>query len=46
MGASVDAATGEDYRRALPQLKTRMAVYLRPSELQEHLSALDHLLRS
>ncbi|HXU68902.1 MAG TPA: hypothetical protein VN947_06210 [Polyangia bacterium] len=46
VGAAPDAATVDDYRRALPQLRTRMAVYLKASELQEKLSALDALFRS
>jgi len=33
-------------RRALPQPRTRMAVYLREGELEEHLTALEQLIRS
>jgi hypothetical protein len=39
-----ELATVEDYRRALPQLKVRMAFYLTPPELERHLEELDALL--
>ena len=46
VGAGPDVATVEDYRKALPQLKTRMAVYLKEGELQAHLTALERLIRA
>jgi hypothetical protein len=40
----VDQATVEDYRRALPELKTRMAFYLAKADLEHHLAELEALL--
>jgi hypothetical protein len=44
VGATPDAATRADYRRALPQLQDRMAVYLKKEELFRHVRALEELL--
>jgi hypothetical protein len=44
VGATPDGATRADYRRALPQLHDRMAVYLKKDELVRHLRALEELL--
>jgi hypothetical protein len=44
--ASIDDATGEDYRRALPHLRGRMAVYLKPDVLERQLRRIEELLRS
>jgi hypothetical protein len=46
VGATPDLATVDDYRRALPQLRGRMAIYLRPAELDRHLRELEELIRS
>ena len=41
-----ERATVDDYRRALPQLKSRMAFYLPPVELDKQLAALEAVLSS
>jgi hypothetical protein len=41
-----DRARPEDYRRALPQLRARMAIYLPPSELDQRLTQIEALLTS
>jgi hypothetical protein len=42
--SAVELATVEDYRRALPQLKSRMAFYLPPADLERRLADLEVLL--
>jgi len=44
VGASPDVATRDDYRRALPQLRQRMALYLRGPDLDEHVRSIEELL--
>jgi hypothetical protein len=44
VGASPDVATVGDYRRALPQLHRRMAIYLKAPELDQRLRAIEDLL--
>jgi hypothetical protein len=41
---SVEAATADDYRRAMPQLRRRMAVYLPPDGLERQVRKLEELL--
>jgi hypothetical protein len=43
--ASPDGAGPDDYRRALPQIKARMAVYLRPDEVARAIQEIESLLR-
>jgi hypothetical protein len=42
----VMSARSEHYRRALPQLEARMAVYLKPDELALRVAAIRRLLDS
>jgi hypothetical protein len=42
--ASPDAALPDDYRRALPQLKQRMAFYLPPDELARRARDIEAVL--
>ena len=39
------AAHPDDYRRAIPQLKARMAMYLTVSEVEFHIQQIEALLR-
>jgi hypothetical protein len=41
-----DRARPEDYRRALPQLRARMAIYLPASEVDRRVSEIEALLSS
>jgi hypothetical protein len=41
---SVDAAGPEEYRRALPQLRARMTLYLKPDKVEEQLREIEALL--
>ena len=43
--SSPDRARLDDYRRALPQIRARMAVYLQPDQLEEHIQEIESLLR-
>jgi hypothetical protein len=43
--ASPDGASPDDYRRALPQIKARMLVYLRPEEVEQAIHKIESLLR-
>ena len=43
---SAEQATAADYARALPQLKARMAMYLTPTELEQHVRQIEALLHS
>jgi hypothetical protein len=40
-----ERARPEDYRRALPELRARMAIYLPAGELEQRLKAIESLLR-
>jgi hypothetical protein len=40
-----DRAGPEDYRRALPQLKARMTIYLGAAEVERHLQKIEALLK-
>jgi len=40
------SARPEHYRRALPQLEARMAVYLKPDELAQRITSIRRLLDS
>jgi hypothetical protein len=40
------SARSEHYRRALPQLEARMAVYLKPDELAQRMASIRRLLES
>jgi hypothetical protein len=42
----VGTARSEHFRRALPQLEARMAVYLKPAELEERVASIRRLLGS
>lgn len=42
----VGAARSEHYRRALPQLEARMAVYLTPDELAHRVASIRRLLET
>jgi hypothetical protein len=42
--ASLDAARPDDYRRALPHLRQRMAFYLPPDELERRTRDIEALL--
>jgi hypothetical protein len=44
--ASPDAAKPDDYRRALPQIKQRMAIYLSPEDVARHIHDIESLLSS
>ena len=44
--ATPHEARPEDYRRALPQIRARMAVYLKPGEVEERVRAIEALLMS
>jgi hypothetical protein len=44
LGVTPDLATLADYRRALPQLRGRMAIYLKPEELTRHVRELEDLI--
>ncbi len=44
LGVTPDAATVADYRRAMPQLRGRMAIYLKPEELTRHVRDLEELV--
>jgi hypothetical protein len=39
------SARPEDFRRALPQLKARMAIYLPSGELERHMGKIESLLK-
>jgi len=41
-----NGARSEHYRRALPQLEARMAVYLKPDELAQRITSIRRLLES
>jgi hypothetical protein len=41
---AVELATIEDYRRALPLIKTRMAFYLSSDKLERHVVEIEALL--
>ncbi len=43
--SSPEAALPHHYRRALPQLKARMAIYLQPDDLERNLREIEALLR-
>ncbi len=45
VGATPDGATLDDYRRALPELRGRMAVYLKGDDLQRRFERLQQLVR-
>jgi len=42
--SSPDTATPFHYRRALPQLKARMAIYLQPEDLERNMREIEALL--
>jgi hypothetical protein len=44
--ASPDVSQADDYRRALPQLKARMASYLPAHELDSRVQKIEALLKS
>ena len=44
VGVTPDTASPSDYRRALPHLRGRMAVYLKQGELTRRLRAVEELL--
>jgi hypothetical protein len=44
VGALPDEATVDDYRRAMPQLRGRMSVYLNVSEVERHVRDIEELL--
>jgi hypothetical protein len=42
---SKDLAGPDQYRRALPQLRARMAIYLQPEDLNRHIQEIEALLK-
>ena len=42
--ATPEAACAGDYLRALPQIKARMAIYLTPEDVEQHVRDLQALL--
>ena len=44
VGSSSASARVDDYRRALPQLRSRMAIYLKPEEVERRVNEIESLL--
>jgi hypothetical protein len=43
--AATGAARSNDYVRAMPQIRARMAMYLKPAELEERVRAIETVLK-
>jgi hypothetical protein len=45
VGSTAEVATLDDYRRALDNIKGRMAAYMDPADVNRHVRAIEYVLR-